>query len=216
MSHQLLFVCAANVCRSPLMELTFESLVARDADPSPWQVSSRGVSVVHAHRMCAVAAGLTEGAGGHGSVADHVSTQLTDADVKTQDLVIAASREERAAIARMVPASRTYTFTLKEAVALGALASDAQERERVAANTADGLTLSAYAELLHQRRGRISVVPRPRGGLASALWGSGDDPQDIPDVHHGGARRHEKTLREVRELVGTLREQTSRFLEAVR
>ncbi|PZU45680.1 MAG: hypothetical protein DI566_09485 [Microbacterium sp.] len=214
MSHHLLFVCAANVCRSPLMELAFASLVAGAGEDDAWTLSSRGVSVVQAHRMCAIAAGLTEGTAAHASVADHVSTQLTDVDVKAGDLVIAASRDERAAIARMVPASRTYTFTLKEAVSLGALAFDPQERERVAANTADGLTLSAYAELLHQRRGRVAVAPRGRANAPRLPWASSDDPQDIPDVHHGSVRRHQKTLRSVRDLVGTLHEQTTRFLLA--
>lgn len=215
MSHHLLFVCAANVCRSPLMQIAFESLAARD-ESAQWRVVSRGVSVVRAHSMCATAAELTEGEAGHAAAATHRSTQLTDVDVKSAELIIAASRDERAAIARMVPASRTHTFTLKEAVALGALAFDAQERERVAANTADGRTLSAYAELLHQRRGRVPVTPRGRFGAVRALWASGDDPQDIPDVHHGGARRHRETLQDARSLVATLHEQTVRFLEAAR
>jgi protein-tyrosine phosphatase len=213
MSHQLLFVCAANVCRSPLMAVTFAESVASDHDRTEWSVISRGISVVRKHQMCSLAASLIDGnAYGAAYAASHVSAQVAESELENQNLILTASREERARLARMLPASRTRTFTLKEAVALGRPPLDAVELDRLEADRDDGpLTLVDYAEFLHQRRGRIPVTNPSKMRMP---WSPQIDPQDIPDVHHENSRKHASTLKELRELVRTLHDQMGEFFVA--
>jgi protein-tyrosine phosphatase len=208
MSRHLLFVCAANVCRSPLMALTFTEALAHDPDPGEWTVISRGISVVRTHPMCRLAASMIEvGADGAPLAASHVSSQIAESELEHQDLIITASREERARLARMLPSARTRTFTLKEAVALGRPPLDASERER-ALRAGGGASLSTYADLLHQRRGRVPLPAPPRLRLP---WTASDDPLDVPDVHHDHSRRHARTLKETRGVVQSLHGQIDDF-----
>lgn len=209
MSRHLLFVCAANVCRSPLMAFTFAASTAHDPDSGEWVVSSRGISVVREHQMCRLAASMVAaGADGSRLAASHVSSQISESDLETQDLIITASREERARLARMLPAARTRTFTLKEAVALGKPPLEESELNRARSATG-GASLSDYAELLHQRRGRVALPARSRLRLP---WTTTEDPQDVPDVHHDHSRRHERTLKEMRGVVRELHAQIEGFL----
>jgi protein-tyrosine phosphatase len=213
MSHQLLFVCAANVCRSPLMAVTFAESVAQDRDRTEWTVISRGISVVRKHQMCSLAASLIDGnAYGAAYASSHVSAQVAESELESQDLIVTASREERARLARMLPASRTRTFTLKEAVALGRPHLDANELTKVEALRADGpLTLADYSEFLHQRRGRVPITAPNRVRMP---WSTPVDPQDIPDVHHENSKKHASTLKELREYVRTLHDQMGEFFVA--
>lgn len=210
MSNRVLFVCAANVCRSPFMAATFTEAAVRRGDGIEWDVVSRGISVVREHPMCRLAVSLLDpGTQDASSAASHVSTQIAQAELDEHDLIIAASREERARLARMQPSTRRRTFTLKEAVALGAPPLDAGERSRGLAEASP--TLAGYAEFLDQRRGRIRV-PQQTG--LRLPWSAHDDPRDVPDVHHDSTRRHTRILKESRELVRDLHSQVSHYLVA--
>lgn len=209
MSNRVLFVCAANVCRSPFMAATFLQEDSRGAgtDGGAGLIAvSRGISVVREHQMCRLAASLLDAdTPGSASAAAHVSTQIAQADLEEADLVIVASREERGLIARMRPDARGRTFTLKEGVALGEPPLDSAERRRFDADDDLHLeTLAAFAAFLDQRRGRIQLAPAPR---ARFPWSSHDDPRDVPDVHHDSTRRHTRVLKESRELVRALHRQ---------
>lgn len=211
MTRHLLFVCAANVCRSPLMALTFAEPTAKSTEISDWDVLSRGISVARKHQMCRLAASMITGEAPKALAASHVSTQIAESELESHPLIITASREERARLARMLPASRSKTFTLKEAIVLGRPPLDAAERDRVD-DLAKSRSLATYAEFLHQRRGRVMM---PLGSRVRLPWTQVDDPQDVPDVHHDHSRRHTRTLRETRELVHTLRSQIDGFLTPV-
>jgi protein-tyrosine phosphatase len=212
MSNRVLFVCAANVCRSPFMAATFVEEGSGSVDGTEWAVRSRGISVVRQHPMCRLAASLIDpGTEGAASAASHVSTQIAHADLDEHDLIIAASREERARVARMQPRTRGRTFTLKEAVALGAPPLEEGERRRVLADGRGPATLADYAEILDRRRGRVRM-PQQTGPRFP--WSAHDDPRDVPDVHHDSTRRHTRVLRESRGLVRDLHDQVSHFLSA--
>ncbi|WP_082569355.1 hypothetical protein [Microbacterium sp. Root180] len=210
LSNRVLFVCAANVCRSPFMAATFSEAHVRRGDDIDWTVLSRGISVVREHPMCRLAVSLLDASTQDAtSAASHVSTQIAQSDLDEHDLIIAASREERARLARMQPSTRSRTFTLKEAVALGRPPLDAGERGRVLTEAPS--TLAGYAEFLDQRRGRIRV-PQQTG--VRFPWSAHDDPRDVPDVHHDSTRRHTRVLKESRELVRELHSQLSHHLNA--
>lgn len=211
MSHPVMFVCAANVCRSPLMAYAFEAAGATGSPGDAPEVRSRGVSVTASHRMCATAAHvLAAHAPGSDRASGHASVLLVEDDLEEPGLVIAAARDIRASIARISPAARAKTFTLKEAIALGAEPVSAEERARLV--DAEGSSFAdvtvAYAAVLHHRRGRISIEPAPRSRLP---WVTPTDPFDVPDVHHSSARVHARTLDELASLTRVLRGQFDRF-----
>ena len=206
MANQLLFVCAANVCRSPLMEITFNDSEALGIDHSQWEVMSRGTSVVRENPMCELAASLS----GRVARESHVSQQLTESELGAQDLIIVASREERAHLARLLPSIRTRTFTLKEAVQLGAAMMEAREVER--SRVIEGERAAAgYAALLNHRRGRTAAPHRPS---IRAPWVQAADPHDIPDVHHGSPKNHANTLVQLRSLVRTVQRRIGEYIDS--
>lgn len=212
MSHRVLFVCAANVCRSPFMAAVLDDEASRGSDVGDWEIRSRGISVVRSHPMCRVAMSMMEsGSEAAASAAGHQSTQIAEADLDDHDLIITASREERARLARMQPSTRQRTFTLKEAVALGRAAPDSAERRQSPVDAGAAPSLAGYADLLDQRRGRIAL-PQQTGFRLP--WSSADDPRDVPDVHHDSARRHSRVLKESRDIVRELYGQLSRHLAA--
>lgn len=202
----LLFVCSANVCRSPLMQYAFRVDARRVGTLSDLRVISRGTDVARATRMCTVGIGLLEGR----ETADasvHRSRALSDEDLEAADLIITASRAERSIVARRRPDLRTRTFTLREAVALGAVGPLAVGRP-----SDDGASpLRSYAETINARRGTIGLERPARRGLFAAR---AVDAQDVYDAHDDGARRHLETLRALRSTVFDLHLQLGAFIPA--
>ena len=111
---EILFVCYANLCRSPMAEL-----LARQAFDETFGVlgsvvvaSSAGTrayagSAMH-KRSAAVlaAAGIDPGA--------FVSRTVDSSVLATADLVLTAAREQRAACAELAPGKVRHTFTLRQ------------------------------------------------------------------------------------------------------
>jgi len=165
----VLFVCAQNICRSPLMAAAFEDELGADA--SQWLVGSAGTEASVGRRACRYSVEVVVTALGH------LSTPLTTADLDAADLVIAASLAERSLIVRKSPSARSRTFTLREALLLG-------EQDVSAASLAE------YADTLDSRRGTLDL-PTPR----SLSWRRATGhPLDVVDVHHLGVRTHRKGL----------------------
>lgn len=197
-----MFVCTANVCRSPLMAYTFMQAVDASGFADDWTVTSAGADVGGQSELCEVGAALIsdEVAGGEFATS-HVATALSASDLESSDLIITASRTERAVIARLLPELRSRTFTLKEALALGADPITSDELETAAQSDEKRSALGVYAAALNDRRGRITWPTR--SGLRMP-WLRKADPRDIPDVHHDGARVHAATLRSLRAAVKEL------------
>lgn len=193
MVARVLFVCAQNVCRSPLMSAAFEhALAATPGDGGiEWSVGSAGVAADAGHRTCRVATEIAPGASGHRSLL------LTPAMLDDSDLVIAASLAERAAIARLRPAARTRTFTLREALLL----------ESVQPIAADGLP--AYAAALDARRGTVEPPRTP----AFRWRRDRDNPLDVVDVHKLGSRTHRRGLVSAAEDAALLARRVMRALD---
>ncbi|KJL29531.1 hypothetical protein [Microbacterium oxydans] len=169
MTGRVLFVCAQNICRSPLMAAAFEDELGADA--SRWVVGSAGTEASPGRRACRYSVEVVVTALGH------LSTPLTMADLDAADLVIAASLAERSLIVRKSPSARSRTFTLREALLLG-------EQQVSAASLAE------YADVLDSRRGTLDL-PTQR----SLPWRrETGHPLDVVDVHHLGIRTHRRGL----------------------
>ncbi len=194
--HAVLFVCEANVCRSAMMEAVFRAAVPGAA----WRVSSAGTRVV-AHRlsMCEVSAAVSDV-----DPRRHVARQVDAAMLRDHDLVITASRAERAALGAMAPTLRWRTFTLREALILSGGLADGRGDAGVDGHLS---ILERYASALHRRRGIVDV---PRTRRRFPVGREPDDPLDLPDVHGARLSRHRSVLdagaRDVRTLAGRLRE----------
>lgn len=208
----IMFVCAANVCRSPLMAYGFEEATRVDGVDT-WSISSGGVTTKAPLPICTFAADVLQQHGvSDDVVTSHHSLRVEPGHLDRQDLIIAASKEERSAIALMRPALRSRTFTLNEAVTLGAAPVTAEELAAVSAASKDATApLAVYAGVLHLRRGTVAVAPPT---LKRRRWRAEVDPQDVPDVHHGRKRVHTTTLRALWDTTQRLHGQVSAALHA--
>ena len=211
MTGGVLFVCAMNVCRSPVMEFGFRGPSAREPF-GDIAISSRGVSAVDGAKMCAVGAAVIGDAEEGRHFADaHVSRRLDAAFLEDQRIILTATRAERAAVAQLSPSVRSRTFTVREAVALGSAAAVGMPD----AGTVTGLplapeTLDEYVRHLDRNRallGPQAHPPRSRGWIRRRSA----DPLDIADPHADQRRRHERVLRAVVDEVVELRHQVFAF-----
>lgn len=195
MTHAVLFVCAMNVCRSPLMQWAFLDN-SSEFDPADFTVSSRGVDAARGDSICNVSANLMQDSeAGLRFAQRHASAPLAPTDLSAPELVIVATLAERAMLARYAPRLRALTFTLREANFLAADAATSsemaglrREEERIGAP----LPLFGFPSLIHRRRGTISIPQPP--------WWSRrrQNPLDVPDSHLGPLHTHRAMLQSVR------------------
>lgn len=140
----ILFVCTGNIARSPFMQLTLANrLAGTSAVGLP--VSSAGTYAV-------------TGSGVHNEIAAELgnrgidpgefrATQLTADRIIASGLILTASRDHRRLVARLAPARRNVTFTLRQFVRLIQL--DPVGEIRLASND----PLEALAQLANRNRG---------------------------------------------------------------
>ncbi|MGV9194820.1 hypothetical protein ACQ143_10810 [Microbacterium sp. MC2] len=196
--HSILFVCTANVCRSPMMEFEFRRLVDASARSGVWRVASAGTHVGNAHDVCSEVSWAFRN---EEKLVDTVEIRrpqpVTVEVLESHELVITASLAERAAIARILPSARSRTFTLREALALSRTP------------TWSGASLSELSSELDSHRGK-GVLPVAK---SNRFWFRGVHPLDIPDVHSSHALRHRRTLASTRQLVRALEQRLVAGLE---
>jgi len=197
-SNRVMFVCAMNICRSPLLAATFARSLPQWLAPS-YEARSRGTQVVRGSGMCETAASLL----GHLDP-EHVAMPADAASLRACDLILTATVRERAVLAQIGPGLRPRTFTVREAVVLGRL--DEQPSWLPEPEPADG-PVRRYAALLNARRGLASPAsPRFRWP-----WRPREEPLDIPDVHLKGPREHLAGLRAAQRDARAIAEQIAAF-----
>ncbi len=186
------------------MATAFENLVAAAA--VSWTVASGGVRAPQGAAVCDVVMSIVDDSS---PLALHRATGVEFIGLDDFQIIITASRDERSALARLRPALRGRTYTLREAIYLGSTPLTPSERETLAGAGAfaDG-ALDRYAEILHTRRG-LADPDELRGRFA---WSKKLDPFDVPDVHGAKPRLHETVLKDLRELVGTLHGQLAEIV----
>lgn len=192
----LLVVCAANVCRSPLAEYLLTRGLASLPEFEGHSVSSAGAGARDGAAICALV-DRRIGADGADFAASHRSRSLSAEEIGRSALVLTASKLERAAVARIDPSARSRTFTLREAVFL---ASAATIEARPAGD--DG-PLSVFAAEIHGRRGLTRSKPTTsESGLRRLVRRKPTgDPLDVPDGHLQATRQHRSALDDVADAV---------------
>jgi protein-tyrosine phosphatase len=106
----VVIVCTGNVCRSPLTEQLLRSRF--QAAGVPALVSSAGTDIVQGLVMPDEVVAQSRRFGGDPTA--HAPRALDAAVLREADLVLAATREHRSAIARALPRAARYTFTIAQ------------------------------------------------------------------------------------------------------
>lgn len=195
--ESVLAVCAANVCRSPVISFLLARELSSVGAPDDSVFASAGATARGSVAVCHTMRSRLADRPGWVAFSDRYrSVRLASDHVEAAQFIVTATAAERGAVALLMPSARTRTFTLLEAAALAEHACSTG----AAVAPAD---LEALAELLNGQRGLIEP-PRP------SRWRRADPGAafDIPDAHTSRTR-HERVLR-------TVEEATSRLGAAVR
>lgn len=185
----MLVVCSANICRSPAAATLLSDLFGPRT-----KVSSAGVEALDGAPACSDATawlcrlGAGGGRGRHRApVLEHAARTLTAEDIRRAPLILTAAREHRSAVARLVPAAQSKTFTITQGARI---ANWQSSHGRWAVPPSNGAgQLSWLAGQLDAGRG---VAPRPE-----------DDAQDdLLDPHQDGVG-HEEVMRRILDAVRT-------------
>lgn len=144
----VLTVCTGNICRSPLTEM----LLRKTLHGLPTVIHSAGTQALtdnpmeEANQIIANELGVTDG---H----EHRARQLTREMLEKADLVLALSREHRAAVVELLPRASRRVYTLRE-FALLANSANLAELSRSNAELAED-RMRDFVEEIAQRRGSI-------------------------------------------------------------
>jgi protein-tyrosine phosphatase len=114
-AYRILIVCTGNICRSPFAERLFSSRLREALGPeaaSQFEVTSAGTWGLVGEPMQPEAARVLVARGG--DPAGFAARELTLELVAGADLVLAATREHRAAAVTFDPRASSRTLTLRE------------------------------------------------------------------------------------------------------
>jgi protein-tyrosine phosphatase len=148
----ILVVCTGNVCRSPYIERRLRNELVG----SGIEVTSAGTRALVGHDLDAGTRAQLQDRGVDAE--DFTARELTAALVERADLVLAAAREHRAAVARLHPAALRHTFTLRD---LADLLSGVSV-EQISPARSD---LSWVRQVAHLASGRRGLVPARQTGV---------------------------------------------------
>jgi protein-tyrosine phosphatase len=108
----ILTVCTGNVCRSPLLERLIQGALDERYGAGAVPVRSAGTRALVGSPMDERAAGVLGALGG--SHTGFVGRRLTEQMVREASLVLTATRDHRADVARLHPRALKRTFTFRE------------------------------------------------------------------------------------------------------
>jgi protein-tyrosine phosphatase len=159
----VLFVCHANLCRSPMAEFIAGRMLGREWAGQRIPVSSAGTHAIPGYPMHPHAATVTAGLGADPTA--FRSRTLNPGALAEAGLVLAATRRERAACVSLVPAAMHRTFTLRQ---FGRLAAAACGAGPATGRDPDG-PLAAAVFAARRARGQLQPVGPDEDDLADPL-----------------------------------------------
>ena len=107
----ILFVCTANVCRSPVAEVIFSDWLARQAVPGDWQVTSAGTWALSGQAASTYSREVLAEQGLN--IGEHRSRRVDHEMMQHSDLVLCMTRSQAEAIKIEFPdyAGRVHLLT---------------------------------------------------------------------------------------------------------
>lgn len=110
----VLFICTANQCRSPMAEVIGRDKLTRAYPDLAWRVGSAGVWAVDGNRATPASATM---AGRHGlDLSRHSSRALTSALVAESDLLVTMEAAHKQTILHAFPEASGRVFALSELI----------------------------------------------------------------------------------------------------
>ncbi|MFG2054569.1 low molecular weight phosphatase family protein [Micromonospora sp. NPDC048930] len=182
MVDEVLFVCHANMCRSPMAEYIARRLLA----DHPVGVASAGTDAVDGAPMHPYAVEVAAGTGA--DPAAFRTRRLRPEHLAGAALVLTATRRQRSVCTSLAPAALHRTFTLRQFARLAAAAE--------VADAPDGSPLRAAVAAAAVARGRLQPAAPEADDLRDPIGGS---PADFRRC----AEEIERSIRPVLALIGT-------------
>ena len=194
MTFNILFVCSANVCRSPLAATLMSNYLHRAGTHTEISVSSAGVHASRGAERCSSSAAWLKK--NLYTVPAHSSRRALPSLTQEADLILVTDRGVHASLLRSAPLVRSHAFTIREAIVLGQEAAinltpvgdadqptspDGTGNRVPSAGPLD--RLAWWVEEMNALRGLVSLGTPP-----SAHWyhrRRSASPYDIPDAHGG-------------------------------
>ncbi|SCE94993.1 low molecular weight phosphatase family protein [Micromonospora mirobrigensis] len=161
MADRILFVCHANLCRSPMAEY----LAAKLMEKLPVEVASAGTAAEDGRAMHPYAAQVAAGTGT--DPAGFRSRRLRPEHLLDAGLVLTASRRQRSLCVSLAPAALHRTFTLHQFARL------AEAAGRPAG--ADGGVLRTAVQAAARCRGRLQPAAPGADDLFDPIGGTAED-----------------------------------------
>ncbi|MGC4892618.1 low molecular weight phosphatase family protein [Micromonospora sp. DT31] len=182
MVDEVLFVCHANMCRSPMAEFIARRLLAG----LPLAVASAGTDAIDGAAMHPYAVEVAAGTGA--DPAAFRTRRLRPEHLGAATLVLTATRRQRSACTALAPNALPRTFTLRQ---FARLAAAARPAEAVADTPLRAAVVAAV-----RARGRLQPPAPGADDLGDPIGGS---PADFRHC----AREIERSIRPVLALIGT-------------
>lgn len=110
----ILFVCTANVCRSPMAEAIFRDLLSQRSDASQWLVESAGTWGMDGYQAASRARAALEMLGL--SAEEHIARTVTRELLQSFDLILTMERGHQEALRLEFPKESKRIFLLAEMV----------------------------------------------------------------------------------------------------
>lgn len=215
MTFNVLAVCSANVCRSPLAATLLDRALTGHLVRHHIQIRTCGLDAEPGAPACPVVTqSLARNRESRPALAEHRATLLSPAIFEQADLVLTADRHARAGVVRMFPQAHGRVFTMREAEQLSLQLQETLDPQGVAGVlTQDGqprpddmaLRLREFVKQLDAQRGLGDLVRTHRWMTLSAPW----RPllihgHDLPDAHLDHRVPHRLVLRLTEQAVGPI------------